>query len=55
MLKLDENPTMATRFTEVYKSMWQINGDQVSRIYAGTGALEGKSKVKKNFLFKMIN
>jgi hypothetical protein len=26
--------------------MWQKNGDQCSIIYAGTGALEGKSKIK---------
>jgi hypothetical protein len=31
--------------------MWIQNGDQVSRIYAGTGALEGKSKV---FLLEIV-
>jgi len=37
---------MVSRFTEVYKQMWMLNGDHVSRIYAGTGALGGgRSKV----------
>lgn len=25
--------------------MWSVNGDSISKIYAGTGALEGKAKV----------
>jgi len=33
------------RFEEVLRDVWQKNGDQCSIIYAGTGALEGKSKV----------
>ncbi len=45
MLEFDGKATIVSRFHEVYKNMWQTNGDQVSRIYAGTGALEGKSKV----------
>lgn len=44
-LQFDDKATIVSRFQEVYKTMWQVNGDQVSRIYAGTGALEGKSKV----------
>lgn len=51
MLELDDKSTIVTRFLEVYKNMWQINGDQVSRIYAGTGALEGKSKVNMTYFF----
>lgn len=35
------------RFEEVLRDIWQKNGDQCSIIYAGTGALEGKSKVGK--------
>uniref|UniRef100_A0A914V0H9 Phosphatidylinositol-3-phosphatase SAC1 n=1 Tax=Plectus sambesii TaxID=2011161 RepID=A0A914V0H9_9BILA len=35
-----------TRFEEVFRDLWQKNGDQCSVIYAGTGALEGKSKFK---------
>ncbi len=45
-LGLANKPQMMTRFTEVYKQMWSLNGDHVSRIYAGTGALGGgRSKV----------
>jgi len=37
---------MMSRFVEVYKQMWVLNGDHISRIYAGTGALgSGRSKV----------
>ena len=43
-LNITEKNQMA-RFEEVYRQMWVINGDQVSKIYAGTGALEGKSRV----------
>lgn len=25
--------------------MWSANGDSISKIYAGTGALDGKAKV----------
>lgn len=50
LLELDEKATIVSRFQEVYKTMWQTNGDQVSRIYAGTGALEGKSKVRKDLI-----
>uniref|UniRef100_A0A452S3C0 Synaptojanin-1 n=1 Tax=Ursus americanus TaxID=9643 RepID=A0A452S3C0_URSAM len=28
-------------------SMWSVNGDSISKIYAGTGALEGKAKAGK--------
>jgi len=35
-----------SRFIEVYKQMWVLNGDHLSRLYAGTGALgSGRSKV----------
>lgn len=49
-LQFDEKATIVSRFQEVYKNMWQTNGDQVSRIYAGTGALEGKSKLRDGTL-----
>jgi len=42
-----------SRFIEVYKQMWVLNGDHLSRIYAGTGALgSGRSKVAnaRNFI-----
>ncbi|VDN03233.1 unnamed protein product [Thelazia callipaeda] len=35
-----------SRFEERLKEIWQRNGDSCSVIYAGTGALEGKSKMK---------
>lgn len=44
-LGISDKPQLASRFEEVFRNMWVQNGDQVSRIYAGTGALEGKSKV----------
>lgn len=37
---------ISSRFEETLKEIWQKNGDQCSIIYAGTGALEGKSKLK---------
>lgn len=46
VLGLAEKPQLVTRFQEVFRSMWSVNGDSVSKIYAGTGALEGKAKVK---------
>lgn len=44
-LGVKDKPGIDARFQEVFKNMWTSNGDQVSKIYAGTGALEGKSKV----------
>ncbi|CAG2108102.1 unnamed protein product, partial [Medioppia subpectinata] len=49
-LGVNQKPTIVSRFEEVFKNMWIQNGDQVSRIYAGTGALEGKSKLKDGTL-----
>uniref|UniRef100_A0A915D7D6 phosphoinositide 5-phosphatase n=1 Tax=Ditylenchus dipsaci TaxID=166011 RepID=A0A915D7D6_9BILA len=47
LLALDQIKANITgRFEEVMKDLWQKNGDQCSIIYAGTGALEGKSKLK---------
>ncbi|XP_042312298.1 LOW QUALITY PROTEIN: synaptojanin-1 [Sceloporus undulatus] len=46
VLGLTEKPQLVTRFQEVFRSMWSVNGDSVSKIYAGTGALEGKAKLK---------
>lgn len=41
-------PQMCSRFEEVYKQIWTENGDHVSRIYAGTGAMGGgRSKVSR--------
>ncbi|CAB1333303.1 unnamed protein product [Coregonus sp. 'balchen'] len=41
---LTEKPQLVGRFQEVFRSMWTVNGDSVSKIYAGTGALDGKAK-----------
>lgn len=48
-LGLAEKQQMVSRFLDIYRQIWSANGDHVSRIYAGTGALGGgRSKVKKN-------
>ncbi|KAL3841607.1 hypothetical protein ACJMK2_019724 [Sinanodonta woodiana] len=40
-LSLAGKPQMVSRFSEIYKQIWTLNGDHVSKIYAGTGALGG--------------
>ncbi|CAH1803194.1 unnamed protein product, partial [Owenia fusiformis] len=46
-LGINSKPQMLSRFMEVYRQMWGLNGDHVSKIYAGTGALGGgRSKAK---------
>ena len=46
MLGLSAKAQMVSRFEEIYKQMWPVNGDHISRIYAGTSAMTvGKSKV----------
>ncbi|XP_055900212.1 synaptojanin-1-like isoform X1 [Biomphalaria glabrata] len=40
-LGLSAKPQMVGRFEEVYKQIWVHNGDHISRIYTGTGALGG--------------
>ncbi|XP_012937640.1 synaptojanin-1 [Aplysia californica] len=40
-LGLAAKPQMVGRFEEVYKQIWVHNGDHMSRIYTGTGALGG--------------
>lgn len=47
---IEKIPNIAVKFQDTFRSMWIQNGDQVSRIYAGTGALEGKSKLKDSTL-----
>nr|XP_057942471.1 synaptojanin-1 isoform X2 [Doryrhamphus excisus] len=44
---LTEKPQLVARFQEVFRTMWSVNGDSVSKIYAGTGALDGKAKAGK--------
>ncbi|KAL8579225.1 hypothetical protein ACOMHN_010809 [Nucella lapillus] len=41
VLGLASKAQMVGRFEEVYRQIWTHNGDHISRIYAGTGALGG--------------
>ncbi|XP_052872010.1 synaptojanin-1 [Anopheles cruzii] len=41
----DKKQQMASRFEEVFRQMWINNGNEVSKIYAGTGAIQGGSKL----------
>ncbi|XP_017880386.1 synaptojanin-1 isoform X1 [Ceratina calcarata] len=45
LLKLLEKQQMVSRFEEVFRQMWVNNGNEVSKIYAGTGAIQGSSKL----------
>ncbi|XP_067943506.1 synaptojanin-1-like [Watersipora subatra] len=38
-LGLSSKPQFVSRFEEIYKQIWPLNGDHISRIYAGTGAM----------------
>jgi len=49
-LGIELKPQVIERIEEGYRNIWIKNGDQLSRIYAGTGALEGKSKLKDSTL-----
>lgn len=50
MLEKGDFSKILPRFKDVFESAWVQNGDQVSRIYTGTGALEGKSIFKDGTL-----
>ncbi|XP_065215098.1 synaptojanin-1 [Planococcus citri] len=41
----DNTQQFQSRFEEVYKQMWINNGNEISKIYAGTGAIQGGSKL----------
>ncbi|XP_052126016.1 synaptojanin-1 [Frankliniella occidentalis] len=45
LLNLMVKQTMVSRFEEVFRQMWINNGNEVSKIYAGTGAIQGGSKL----------
>ncbi|GAB0096797.1 Synaptojanin-1 [Sergentomyia squamirostris] len=45
LLGLADKKQMLSRFEEVFKQMWINNGNEVSKIYAGTGAIQGGSKL----------
>ncbi|XP_044740871.1 synaptojanin-1 [Chrysoperla carnea] len=41
----DKLDAMVERFNEIFKQMWSVNGNEISKIYAGTGAIQGSSKL----------
>ncbi|KAG5837500.1 hypothetical protein ANANG_G00239930 [Anguilla anguilla] len=43
-LGLMEKSQLLGRFQETFRTMWSLNGDSVSKIYTGTGVLEGRAK-----------
>uniref|UniRef100_A0A1B6C9Y5 phosphoinositide 5-phosphatase n=1 Tax=Clastoptera arizonana TaxID=38151 RepID=A0A1B6C9Y5_9HEMI len=45
LLNLSEKQQTVSRFEEVFRQMWINNGNEVSKIYAGTGAIQGGSKL----------
>jgi synaptojanin len=45
LLKLADKKPICERFEEIFRQMWITNGNEVSKIYAGTGAIEGRSKL----------
>ncbi|XP_019753624.1 synaptojanin-1 [Dendroctonus ponderosae] len=44
MQMVDKKITIS-RFEEVFRQMWINNGNEISKIYAGTGAIQGGSKI----------
>nr|XP_023020444.1 synaptojanin-1 [Leptinotarsa decemlineata] len=44
-MQLVDKKTTISRFEEVFKQMWINNGNEISKIYAGTGAIQGGSKL----------
>ena len=39
-LEPNTKPQTWTRFEEVFRAMWVNNGNEISKIYAGTGAIQ---------------
>ena len=44
-LGLTDKPNIVSRFEEMFKQMWQSNGNELSKMYAGTGALGASHKL----------
>lgn len=42
---LAEKKQNFSKFEEVFRQMWINNGNEISKIYAGTGAIQGTSKL----------
>ncbi|XP_072938550.1 synaptojanin-1 [Epargyreus clarus] len=45
LLQCIDKKQNVNRFEEVFKQMWINNGNEISKIYAGTGAIQGGSKL----------
>ena len=46
-LNLTDKPNIVSRFEEMFRQMWINNGNELSKMYAGTGALGNSgSKVR---------
>ncbi|XP_063385360.1 synaptojanin-1 [Cydia fagiglandana] len=45
LLQCVDKKQNVNRFEEVFKQMWVNNGNEISKIYAGTGAIQGGSKL----------
>lgn len=45
LLQCDDKKQNVNRFEEVFRQMWINNGNEISKIYAGTGAIQGGSKL----------
>ncbi|XP_022914943.1 synaptojanin-1 [Onthophagus taurus] len=45
VMQLVDKKQIISRFEEVFKQMWINNGNEISKIYAGTGAIQGGSKL----------
>ncbi|XP_014362575.2 synaptojanin-1 [Papilio machaon] len=45
LLQCVDKKQNVNRFEEVFKQMWINNGNEISKIYAGTGAIQGGSKL----------
>lgn len=45
VLGFGDKKQSASRFEEIFRQMWINNGNEISKIYAGTGAIQGGSKL----------
>lgn len=55
LLSFPDKKQTQSRFDEVIRQMWVNNGNEVSKIYAGTGAIQGGSKVCIQCLIDLFN
>ena len=53
-LGLTDKPNIVTRFEEMFKQMWLSNGNELSKMYAGTGALGASHKVSFQLLTEKL-